>query len=93
MIVREIYMYQFDPNYIHKMKNDKLLLISTEIDKNDLFEFDGPASQILSDLLNQQRADLDQMIAFSESVGATTDDAQALWNFCLEKKIIIKATA
>lgn len=83
--------YKFDPNHVHKHQNQKLFFTSTDPDKNEVFEFEGLSSDLLSKLIVKQNFTFETALLFLQDSNANVEDLDTLWKFCLERRIIIPA--
>jgi hypothetical protein len=83
--------FMFNPNHVYKIQDQKLLFVSTDPDQNELYEFEGLGSTILTALMSHQQFTYAMLETLLNRHKADAEDLKTLWDFCIEKQIIIPA--
>lgn len=84
-------VFKFHPNYVHKTQVQKLLLVSTEPDRNEVYEFEGISSTILIFFILEDQFTFGMAETIVKQQNADPKDLKVLWDFCIEEKLIIPA--
>jgi hypothetical protein len=92
LLCRDMTQFKIDPNFAHKSEDDRLLLISTEADRNEVYEFEGKASLLLLKLLDSDSFTIEVAKNICLDLKASPEDLTTLWELCVNEKIIIPLT-
>jgi hypothetical protein len=83
--------YVLNPNLYHIIKDGQLLVTLSDPNRDEIYSFEGPAIQILSELFSSKEISIANMEKLAASYGAPREDIESLWNFCLTEEFILSA--
>lgn len=84
--------FKFNLSFVHKIQDKKLLLLSTDSDQNEIYEFEGISSEIITFFISQDQFTFEMAEVIARKHHADLKDLKVLWDFCIEVKLIVSAT-
>ena len=64
-------------------------MLSTEPNRNEVYEFEGSSIKLLDDLIREGTFTLEKVRSLGQKYSANEEDIKSLWDFCVGEKIFI----